>query len=289
LIEKGRRKVDECIFDLQNQPKELFKQEYSHLISVDAIESIIREHYTDKKDAQQYAAGYLLEQLQSKLELIIKDRSNILKEEINKFLETYEEVFVKLPKLNLGSVSIPFDPKGAFIGGLAGVGGVGALAVWAASLGNLGTYILVAKAVSLLSVLGISISGGVATAVAFVAAIGGPITLAVGLVAAAAAIGWALFGGSWQHSLAKQIVSHLEKQQVIDKFIQGVDEYWLNTAQAFDKGANAVEEQYQGYIQHLRELCSNDITSKQLIEDILHRLRELKDFFGGIPYRRYTG
>jgi transcriptional regulator with XRE-family HTH domain len=282
--EQGRRQVEQRIMEFRDKTKNSFKQTYTSMINVSAVETMIRARYKNKKDAQEYAAGYLVEQLEGKLENYIKDNSDALRPYIEEFLNAYEEVFLKLPKLNLGSVSIPFDPKGAFIGGLAGSGGVGALAVWAASLGNLGAYILVAKFVSLLSALGISIGGGVATVVTLVAAIGGPITLGISLIAAAASLGWALFGESWERRLAKKIVSHFEEQQVLDKFLQGSDEYWQDTTKAFERGANAVEEQFQEYIQHLREICSDDETSKEKIENLLFLFGELKGFFAGIPW-----
>lgn len=59
---------------------------------------------------------------------------------------------------------------------------LGGLGLWAATVGNLGGYILVAKGVSLLSALGISV-GGTAAAASFVAAIGGPITIGIALAA----------------------------------------------------------------------------------------------------------
>jgi hypothetical protein len=230
----------------------------------------------------------LIEQLQGELESLIKRDSEVFKSSVEEFLVTYKEAIFNLPKLNVGSVHIPFDPTGAFIGGLTGLGGVGALALWASSLGNLGAYILVAKFVSLLSALGISIGGGVATVVAFVAAIGGPITLGIGLVAAATAIGWSLFGESWERRLAKKIVGHFEEQKIADKFLQGIDQYWQETTKAFNKGADAVEEQFYSYTQHLRELCLDDITSKDRIEHILLALRELQVFFEGIPWEEAT-
>uniref|UniRef100_A0ACD5GV26 Uncharacterized protein n=1 Tax=Desertifilum tharense IPPAS B-1220 TaxID=1781255 RepID=A0ACD5GV26_9CYAN len=285
LLKQKRLKIQKRITELQSKTQDSFQQSYTASIHVSAVETMIRNRYRDKKDAKEYAAGYLTEQLQGKIETYIKENSNSLKTDIDEFLNTYEEVFLKLPKLNLGSVSIPFDPKGAFIGGLAGAGSVGALAVWAASLGNLGAYILVAKFVSLLSALGISISGGVATVVSFVAAIGGPITLGIGLFAAAIFLGLALFGESWERRLAKKIVSHFEEQRVLHKFLQGSEEYWQDTAKAFEKGADAVEDQFQEYIQHLRELCSNDEISKKKVERILLILGELKAFFAEIPWR----
>jgi transcriptional regulator with XRE-family HTH domain/GTPase SAR1 family protein len=287
-VNQGRCKIHQRISELRDQSKDSFQQTYSNMVHVAAVETMIRSHYDDKREAKEYAAGYLIEQLQSNLGAIINEKSDVLKIDIDKFLGTYEEVFLKLPKLKVGSVSIPFDPKGAFIGGLAGAGAVGALAVWAAALGNLGAYILVAKFVGLLAALGISISGGVATAVAFVAAIGGPITLGIGLIAAAAMMGWGLFGESWQRRLAKKIVSHVEEQQVFNKFLQGVDEYWEDTDKAFDKGADAIEEKFKAYIEHLIELSSNNTASKERIENLLCVLRELRDFFAGIPWKNPT-
>jgi transcriptional regulator with XRE-family HTH domain len=284
-VKQKRLKIQKRIGELRSKTQYSFQQTYVSLVDTSAIETMIRNRYKDKKEAKEYAAGYLIEQLQGKLEVYIKENSNSLKTDIDEFLKNYEEVFLKLPKLNLSSVSIPFDPKGAFIGGLAGAGSVGALAVWAASLGNLGAYILVAKFVSLLSVLGISISGGVATVVSFVAAIGGPITLGIGLFVGAVILGFALFGESWERRLAKEIVSQFEKQKVLDKFIKANDEFWEDTAKAFEKGANAVEEQFQEYIQHLRELCSNDQISRKKVETILLFLGELKTFYAGIPWR----
>jgi len=283
-IKQCRHQVQQRINELREKTQGSFKQTYTTIVEVSAVEKMIRNRYKDQKEAKEYAAGYLSEQLKGKLETYIKENSNVLKTDIDKFLNAYEEAFLKLPKLHLGSISIPFDPKGAFIGGLAGAGGVGALAVWAASLGNLGAYILAAKFVSLLSVLGISISGGVATVVSFISAIGGPITLGIGLFAAAVFLGLALFGGSWEHRLAKKIVSHFEEQKVLDKFLQGNNEYWRDTTKAFDRGANAVEERFQEYIEHLREISSDNEVSREKTENLLSVLGELKDFFGGIPW-----
>ena len=281
-VEQGRRQIHQRISKLKDQTKSSFEQTYESIVHVSAVETMIRSRYKKKEDAKEYAAGYILEQLQGKLETCIKENSNIFSTDTNQFLDTYEEIFLKLPKLNIGSISIPFDPKGAFIGGLAGAGGVGALAVWAASLGNLGAYILVAKFVSLLSMLGISISGGVATAVSFVAWIGGPITLGIGLIVITALAGWKLLGGTWERRLAKKIVGLFENQKVLNNFLQGVEEYWQDTARAFDKGADAVEEQFQEYIQHLQDICN--ATSKEFIEEISLWLKNRKAFFAEIPW-----
>jgi hypothetical protein len=280
----NRQHIQRRIAGLEQETQNSFEKSYYSLVNTSAVERMIQDQYRDKKQAKEYAAGYLIEQLQGLLESEIKENSKFLQLEIENFLETYDEALLKLPKLNLGSVAIPFDARGAFLGSLAGVGSVGAVAFWAASLGNLGAYILVAQFVSVLSALGISISGGVATAVSFVAAIGGPITLGIGLFAAIAALGWAVFGESWQNRLAKKIVKHFEENAVLDKFLEGSEEYWQDTAKGFNRGADGLEEKFQSYIQHLRDLCQDDGASKARIEKLLSQLAELKNFFAKIPW-----
>lgn len=283
-LHHDRQYIQQQISHFKEETREAFEISYYDLVNTSAVEVMIREHYKDKKEAKEHAAGYLIEQLQGVLEDEIKGNSKSLQLEIEKFLGTYDDVLLKLPNLKLGSVAIPFNTRGAFLGSLAGVGSVGALAVWAASLGNLGAYILVAQFVSLLSALGISISGGVATAVSFVAAIGGPITLGIGLLVSIAALGWALFGESWQTRLAKKIVQHFDDQEILEKFLKGSDEYWQDTIKGFNRGADGLEEKFQAYIQHLRDLCKNDKASRTRIEKILFQLKTLEVFFAKIPW-----
>lgn len=282
-IKLGRKKIHQRISELQSKSKTSFQSFYNDLLIASTLEEMIRKRYDNKKEAQEYAVGYVVEKLQTRLEVIIKENSEVLKKDIDEFLELYEEALLKLPKLNADSVHIPFDPKGAFLGGIVGLGGVGALAVWAAALGNLGAYILVAKGVSLLAALGIGV-GGVANAVAFVAAIGGPIALAVGIVAIAAFVGWALFGESWQSRLAKKIVSHFQEQRVLNQYLKGNDDYWNDTSKAFDKGADALEEKFDTYMHHLREITSNNPKVKHELELLLNKLKGLQNFFEQIPW-----
>lgn len=281
---KHRRKIHQWFATFDKASKAEFQVEYERLVDISAIENIIRKRYDKRDDAKKYAAGYLLEQLQGSLQDITKEKAELLKEEIIEFLGFYEVSLLKLPKLSPDSVhiSIPFDPTGSFIGGMAGTVTVGALAAWASTLGNLGAYIIVAKGVSLLSALGISL-GGVAPVVALVAAIGGPLTLGIGLIAAATLVG-VFFQGPWQRRLSKKIIKFFENKKVLKQFLNGIDEYWQDTDKAFGKGADAVEEEFKAYISHLRELCADSTQSREAIEKILSTLRERKDFFTEIPW-----
>jgi transcriptional regulator with XRE-family HTH domain len=283
-VQKIRDDVRSSIEDLRKDSKKSFKKCAQELLEADEIEEIIRQMYDNKKEAQQYAPGYIIEKLQGEVEEIISVYSEKFKDIIDKFLEEYPYPELELPNLDGIKASVPFDIKGAFLGGIAGLGTYGALAAWAATLGNLGGYILVTQLVSILSALGISITGGTAAVVAFVAAIGGPIVLGVGLAAALGGIMWRLFGESWQKRLAKQIVKLLQEEKISNKFLEGIDKYWQDTETAFEEGAKAVEEKGQEYLQYQRELVSSKTQSKERIEEIIKILRELRDFFGEIPW-----
>lgn len=282
--QQKRKKVRKRINDLKQDTKISLQKYAEQLLNVDAVEKTIRNKYSDKKEAKECLAGYLVGKLQNEAENLIRANSEKLKSEIDTLLEGYTQAALKRPKQDKTVVPIPFDAQGSFIGGLAGLTSIGALSAWAAALGNLGSYILVAKLVSLLSALGISISGGTAAVISFVAAIGGPIVLGIGLAAALAFAVWGLFGESWQKRLAKQIVKYFEEQHVREKFQEGIDQFWQDTVNSFEKGADAVEANWKEYLEHLREITSPETQSRERIEEIIKTLEVLKDFFVGIPW-----
>ncbi|MDM3862325.1 MAG: dynamin family protein [Aphanizomenon gracile PMC644.10] len=279
--------VLKLINNLKKDTHSSFKEYTNKILTVDAVEGIIRNQYDDKKEAKEGISGYLIEKIQSDLGQTIKSNSDKLTPAVEDFLGSYQEALLKLPNFDI-SMEIPFDTKGAFLGGLAGLGSIGALSVWAAALGNLGGYILVAKLVSLLSALGISIGGGTAAVIAFVAAIGGPIVLGIGIAAALASLAWSLFGESWQKRLAKQTVKYFQEQNINDKFANGIDEFWKDTTKGFNQGADAVEKDWQRYLDHLREITSPEMDSKERIEEIIKILEEFQNFFKQIPWLSFN-
>jgi transcriptional regulator with XRE-family HTH domain len=279
--------VIKLINNLKKDTHTSFKEYTNKILTVDAVEGIIRNQYDNKKEAKEGISGYLIEKIQRDLGQTIKLNSDKLTPAIEDFLGSYQEALLKLPNFDI-SMEIPFDTKGAFLGGLAGLGSIGALSVWAAALGNLGGYILVAKLVSLLSALGISIGGGTAAVIAFVAAIGGPIVLGIGIAAALASLAWSLFGESWQKRLAKQTVKYFQEQNIIDKFTDGIDEFWQDTTKGFSQGADAVEKDWQRYLDHLREITSPEMDSKERIEEIIKILEEFQNFFKQIPWLSFN-
>jgi hypothetical protein len=259
--------------------------QYARLTDIDNLERMIRLKFKDnKKEAQEYAGVLLLEAVQHEVEKKSAVLSDLFTGEVNRYLSGYSNVELRLGA-ERRTVTIPFNANGAFVGGMAGVASVGALAAWAASLGNLGAYIIAAKAVSLLAALGISIPGGTAAVTAFIAAIGGPVTLALGIVALAVLAGWALFGESWQRRLAKKIVAVYSEKGILAKWRKVVAGYWDSTLAAFQAGADEVERKWIAYLNDLAAMASHKATGKEEAEARLRRLQEAREFFGGIPWR----
>lgn len=271
------------INNLNVDSKERFLSEYSNLISVDEIVTIIDDKgYKKKKEDVDLLVGYLSSKLQARLQEVLKLESSELNKIIDSYIKEYENAILKgSNSINIGKIRIAFDSKRSFASGLAGLATFGGLAVWASTLGNLGAYILVAKGVSLLAALGISIEGGVAGAAAFVAAIGGPVVLAVALAMIIALGTFALLGIGWKSTLAKKIIKEFSKNNVVDDFNKAIEKYWEDTRFAFNVAADNMESKYIEYMNDLEEMVNTTDVLK--IEDSIRQANVVKDFFKYMP------
>ena len=97
--------------------------------------------------------------------------------------------------------------------------------------------------------LGTSLLWGAMTASVF-----GPIGMVCGLLLA---IGMAIFGGSWEKSVAKKIAERFEENKIVDKYCEGIDKYWDQTKTAFEKGAEELEKSWRDYVENLRKTVKN--------------------------------
>ncbi|MEO9223239.1 MAG: hypothetical protein ABI251_15995, partial [Mycobacteriaceae bacterium] len=230
-----------------------------------------------KKDAQQNAAAYICEQLQNHVERDAKKRAKKIATQVNDYLGHYQAVSFSNPD-HPGHTTIPFNAQGAFAGGLAGVAGVGGLALWASTLGNLGAYIIAAKAASVAAGFGLSLGGSVAWTTAL-AAIGGPVTVGVGIVVIATVIGWSLLRGSWESRLAKKVSEQFLKQGLEQRYLTNLETFWNQTAEAFSAGADRTEEDFQHYLDDLRRLANHtdEADIKSLVTDVQKLLENFAD------------
>lgn len=261
------------------------KTDLSRLVTPDYVEKRIRERYEDKKEAQQLAGSYLTDHIQNKLSSFLVERANELLPEINDILADYQASGASAGKMDLGSLSVPFNAQGVFLGALAAAGTAGALAAWAAVAtagSNLGAYLLIPSVVSFLSSLGISV-GGTASAISLVAALGGPVTIMIGLAALAALAVYALFGSSWQSRLAKKICEILKDEKFLEVLVTHSEKYWDDTRHGFQNGIAATEAAFQENLGNLRKLVN--ATSREDITAMIAQVGATRDFFGGIPWR----
>ena len=264
---------------------EFIRGDLGSSIQAEYIDSFIRKHFKkeDKNDAGKDAVAKLLEEIQFRLGNFLETESGKLKPLIDEYMSEYDVALGNLKTPEFGGIEpIPFDAQGAFAGGLAAAGTLGALGLWASAMGNLGGYILVAKFASVLSIAGLGI--GSSGLVSLVAAIGGPVTIAVGLAAVLAVGIWKWFGEDWQKRLAKQIAKKLQQEKLLEKIEIKANAFWDSSWAAFELGATAVEEKFAEYL-NTNEALLKDKDSHQRIESAIAKLEDIRDFFGGIPWR----
>lgn len=279
-LEENNRNVKNRIFDLDTETKRKFKEDFNQMLTEENIIKIIdKRGYKNKKADLEELGSYISSEIQDIYRKNLEKTTEKFKDIMDEYLvETQKSL--ELTNSSSGiNIDLDFDFKSAFIGGLAGAATLGGLAFWASTLGNLGAYILVAKGVSVLSALGISIAGGTATATAFVASIGGPITLGI---AAALLVGvaiWGIFSDSWKKKIAKKIIEEFKKH--VTKYDEAITQYWLDTENGFDIAKNKMEEEWEKYINNLEdELYNYDINK---LKETLKNAKEVKDFFINIP------
>lgn len=281
----GRQAVLRAVQSQWEGSRRFLAAEYPLLMSEESVKTFIEKRYANKKDAEKHAAGGVIDRLQRRVGQDAAKRSSEIAKVVEDYLGQYE---VDGPALlrpdGSAAVGIEFDARGTFLGGMAGIGTVGALGAWAATLGNLGGYIIVAKVASLLAALGIEV-GGSAALVSLVAALGGPAVVAVVLGAIIAiGIGW-LFGESWSTRLARKICKTLESNNVRQAFEGSINTYWGGTQEAFTRAADAVERDYVAHVHQLRLTVRASAESPEDLKRLVTTLERLRDFFGGLPWK----
>lgn len=209
---------------------EKMSSEYDAVVNKDFIVSAIdRKSLKNKKADIETLANYLTETLNSKMIGLLENKSKVFADEVNRELEKYEKK-VKQP---VAGEKIHFNMNGfdftrAFAAGLGGVAAYGALAAWAAIIAggsNLGAYILVAKVVSWLGALGVSL-GGAASVTSAVSAIGGPITLGIALAILAAIAIFGIFSGNWKSRVADKIIKTYNSNNLLGDYKNTINKYW---------------------------------------------------------------
>lgn len=255
-----RDRVLQTIKGCREDSRSVFERKYNHILNTDHIINVIdnRDYKSNKEDMQALSA-YISSELEDVLKQIAERKSRELSDVINAYIHDFGANCAVntngAPQMDISMTG--FNAERAFASGLTGAATLGGLAIWASSMGNLGGYILVAKGVSLLSGLGISVAGGTAGAVSAVAALGGPVVLGVALAAITMMGVFAAFSGSWKKRVANKIIQTYQEQNARSKYNISIDQFWDDTEAAFKTAADNLEKQWVKYVGDLRTKLNN--------------------------------
>ena len=276
-FQKNNKKVEDNIYELKIETKEIFKKKFYEILTEEYIVKAIDEkkYKNNKKDIEQLMV-YINSEVKDALEESLKITTEKLKVIMDNYLSEIQKSFDF--KDFSDTINVEFDYKSAFFAGLSGLGVFGGLSFWAAALGNLGGYILVAKGVSVLSALGISISGGTAAAISFVASIGGPVILAIAMSLLTVAAVFGIANGNWKKRIAKTIMKQF-KENYYSEYTNFIDQFWNNTMKEFNEAKNSLEIGWKNYLEKVRKQLSID---PKVLSKYLKEVQKMKQFFSNI-------
>jgi transcriptional regulator with XRE-family HTH domain len=92
----------------------------------------------------------------------------------------------------------------------------------------------------------------------------------------------ALYGDSWQKKLAKRIREKIIEQRVEESVLSSINKYWDDIQAAFKQATVETELNYKN---NLKNLSLTFSSSPELLEIELKFAQEVRNFFGGMPWR----
>lgn len=263
----AKQKILEQIHQFKQKATIDFIEKYNQIINKENIVKLIEDNDLEKKEEDMQLLNQKISNLLNEANSAITlQYSEIFKDLVNQYIDDFKtDTHLNLLETEINE-NAGFNFKASFAGGLAGLATYGALALWAASLGNLGAYILVAKGVSLLAALGISV-GGTAAAISAISTIGGPVVIAVALAVLIAVAIYSIVV-NWEVGIAKKIIKEYDKQNVLEKYKVAIAKYWDDTQVAFISSSDNMEKEYKEYLETLKNEINktNDEELKQKIE-----------------------
>ena len=282
-LKDSKKKLKDSAHEYGKKNVEDMRAGYNKTIEEENIKRVIeRKGLKNKKADIETLVNYLSAELGDIMSKSMRKHGDAFVKEVNAEIENYKQsVDKELDDLNVDVDMNGFDFTRAFASGLTGVVAYGALALWAtivAGGSNLGAYIVVAKVVSALSALGISV-GGTGAAVSAVSAIGGPVTLGITLAILAAVAVFGIFTGTWKSRVAARIVKEYKKENVLSKYTDQIERYWDDTCDALDACFNELHSQTIKYYEAAAKADELDeeerIASGIVIENMFKLLTEI--------------
>ncbi len=255
-IHRARLKVLDATSTFRSEGRNEMARWEQETITVPLIRQIIDGKKYNRKEAQEFIASNVLDLYQAHYTEILVKKTEAFKVIVQEALDALNHDLAPDSDLSSPSVIVPFDIAGAVAGAFASIAVLGALSMMADAAGNLGGYILVTQAVGFLSSIGISV-GGSAAAVSTVAAIGGPVTLAIGIAMGTFLVVKMLFGDGWKDRMAKAVLKQFKKERVLDRHLTLMDKYWSDTETGVNQLADSLLAQYEAHINELRAMTAS--------------------------------
>ena len=237
--------------------RDAFSSYYAKKINVDALVSHLKaSNIKNKKEQVELYASRVQDELSSRCELLIRERTKQLSEEIKKFIESYNST--ENTAFKKASVDVSFDPFDSFLSALGTIGVVGGLGLAVAGFSSI--------TIGVFSTVGIS-------------SIFGPIGIGVGVISTAA-LAVRYFMGGWQRTVAENIVNGFERNNVRGLYSDGMDKYWNDTETAFVEAYLLLEKTHDEYLSNLERHVTetNEENQKQNVE-IMKRIMQMYDNF----------
>ena len=262
-----------------------FEGKYRNLIcETELVELMKIRDIRNKKASKEEFLAYLSSKLDKIFKDILLEESRGLSSKLQRYTESCQSFFNTVDVLSsdeyVNECVDLYNTRRAFIAGASGVATFGALAVWASTLGSLGSYIIVAKAVSLLAGLGIHV-GGTAAAISTVAAFGGPVAWGLALATVFGLAIFGIMGGGWKKQFAQSICKEMDKRNALADFKSANDKFWDDTLIAFNAGANEIEKSWEAQTQDLYYRVSNYDVNR--INESIKLAEEFKQIIENIP------
>lgn len=281
-------RVTDIIHNMKSDSEKACSEIFDSVINSKHIVSIVDAHGLKKnrKDLQELVA-LLNAELENKLTAVLARKSNLLKADIDEFIKGCQVTFTKreTSSPDTGSIPFTFNVGRAFAGGLSGLATFGALAAWAATCGNLGGYVLVAKAVSLLASLGIHL-GGTAAVMSAVSAIGGPVVLGIAIAVIAALTSILALGGTWKKMVGSKLVKQYQNKNILKSLATASDKFWDETMVAFRAGAEQIESDWKAHMDDYRDKVKN--FDNDSLKNEIHKAEETVNFFEALTVQIHT-
>ena len=264
---------------LASKSENTFSAKFKEIINIENIVNLLKlRGIKNKKESIEEFNSYIASKLNNLLLEILIEDSTSFNERIDEYLEDIDKA-MNFEEINIDFRFSNFDIKSIFISGFSSLGTYGALTLWLGSLGNLGGYIAVTKAVSILSAIGISISGGTAAAVSAVAAIGGPFTIVVGLSILMGGLVKLLISINWRKDISKKMVDGYKDGY--RNYLDMIKKHWSDTEIGFFSSKiallNSVDEELVDLKKKLEDYDEDRVRLELKIQE------ELFDFVKHIP------